>query len=606
MIHFRRFCIIIAFVSITFSAFAQNGDMVSTSGGVVLTSGDLVLNPGDLAMAEKYVQWAADSIKQERWLEAETALERAADFANESSDVSYLLALCRHHLNRPRGAVLHALDIALKTDRWTHYEKSSAFLLQAETYLALKRYSFVIASVNFALPQSPDTMLLHLRALKYLGDLPAFLRLMTQALNIYEHDPRFVSLLFESVDEQIPQLNERTLIDTALRRLPLLVEKDPSLSYKAVPFLRNIEDSRRLLQNYRAENAIHPESLPLSLKIGVIDEKTMMNDFFSYRTNQYSVKNQSENLLYLHLIRELWDLLRNNEYKNDFIRNLLAFSGVVIEDSDNDSYPESFTRYKNGKIDFFNYDEDQDWLSELTLHFYADNDLPQTAEFETMDDDSEFLNISAYHVKDEDRGKVYLEYFTYPSVKAARLGETKYFPVYREFHVAPIDVVPIVDEKWEGGEMPLYPKIVSSVSRLTKRSLISFANIIKRPSREFPEAIEEIHLTNSVVNRAREVLPDGSIISEMFFERGEPYMQYVDLDFDGKQETRRQFLREGQDFPGIDPTDYNPVLELLESDFNGDDFYEYGELYLPDGRIERSWDNDGDGIRETKEVKPNV
>ncbi len=159
-------------------------------------------------------------------------------------------------------------------------------------------------------------------------------------------------------------------------------------------------------------------------------------------------------------------------------------------------------------------------------------------------------------------------------------------------------------------DMPLYPEIVPSISRLTKRSLISFSNIIRRPSREFPEAIgavEEIHLTDSVVNRAREVLPDGSVVSEMYFTLGEPYLQHVDLDLDGRKETRRQFLRENRlDFPGADPTDYEPVLEKSESDWDGDGMFEYGELYLEDGTIERSWDNDGDGIRETKEVKPDV
>ncbi len=561
---------------------------------------------GDLAMAEKYALWAMDSIKHNRWTEAEAGLERAGDFADVSSDLSYLLALCRHHLNRPKGAVLHALDLAVETDRWLYHEKSSAVLLQAETYLALKRYSFVIAYVNFELTASAETMLLHLRALNGLGDHPAFLRLMTRALNMYEHDPRFVSLLFDSVDARIPQLNERNLVDIALRRLPLLAEKDPTLAYKAFPFMRNVDDARRLMETYRAENPIHPESLPAALSLGVIDEEMMMRDFFSYTDDQYSKTNQAEYVLDLHLVRELWNLLRNNESRDAFIRNLSAFSGVIVEDSDDDSYPESFTRYHNGKIQFFDYDVDQDRLPELSLGFYADDDLPQRAELEAPEDET--VEHVAYHVKAEDQEKIYLEYFTYPSVKSARLNQTEYFPVYREFHFAPVNFVPIAGEDF--ADMPLYPEIVPSISRLTKRSLISFSNIIRRPSREFPEAagaVEEIHLTDSVVNRAREVLPDGSVVSEMYFILGEPYLQYVDLDLDGRKETRRRFLRgKGLEFPGADPTDYKPVLEKSESDWDGDDMFEYGELYLEDGTIERSWDNDGDGIRETKEVKSDV
>jgi hypothetical protein len=333
-----------------------------------------------------------------------------------------------------------------------------------------------------------------------------------------------------------------------------------------------------------------------------------MRDFFSHTTNQYSPVNQDEYVLDLKLIRELWQLLRNNDYRDEFIRNLLAFSGVIVEDRDNDSYPESFARYENGKIRFYDYDVNQDGLPELSLNFYADDELPQRAEV-TMPNDDLPKEFSAYPLRAEDQEKIYLEYFAYPSLKSALLSETEYFPVYREFHFAPVEFVPMAgehDQLHRFANMPLYPELGLSVSRLTKRSLISFANIIKRPSREFPEAIEEIHLTNSVVNRAREVMPDGTIVSEMFFEMGEPYLQYIDRDTDGRKETRRVFTREKNfDFLREDPTDYNPVLEQTESDFDGDDLYEYGERYLSDGTIELSWDTDGDGIRETKEINLN-
>ncbi len=594
MLNFRRVLILMGlFVSAVLSVFSQTGDAAPGS--------------GDAAMAEKYVLWAMDLIQHERWTEAEIGLERAADFAGVSSDLSYLLALCRSHLNRPRGAVIYALDTALETNRWKYCEVSSALLLIAETYLALKRYSFALFFVN-KLPPSADTMMIQLRAEKGMGDHQAFLRLMARALDMYEHDPRPVSILFDVVDAKVPRLNERELVDLALQRLPLFIQKDPSLAYKAVPFMRNIADARRLVEAYRAEHAPHPESLPAALELGVIGEETMMRDFFSYKTDQYSAENREEYVLRLDLVRELWRLLRNDASRDEFKRNLSAFSGVIIDDSNDDSFPESFTRYEAGRIQSYAHDSDQDRLSELSLYFYADDELPRRAEVEVMDDDSGLLEIAAFHVRAEDQEKMYIEYFTYPSVKSARMGETDYFPVYREFFFAPVGFVPITGGDEDFQDVPLYPRLLEdSISRLTKRSLISFADIIKRPSREFPEAVEEIHLANSVVNRAREVLPDGRVVSEMFFELGEPYLQYADLDTDGRRETRRVFKRErGLPFSGTDPTDYKPVLEKAESDWNGDEIYEYGELYLPGGIIERSWDNDGDGIREHKEVIPDV
>ncbi len=589
MVYLRRTLVIISlFTAITISGFSQ------TQGAAPQT--------GDAAVAEKYTLWAMDSIKNNHWTEAELALERASDYADVSSDLSYLLALCRSQLKRPRGAVFDALDKAIEADRWRHYEASQALLLKAEMLLEVKDYPGVIHIVN-RLPLSADTMVLHLRALKGQDDPVAFQRLMTRALDLYPHDPRPVSVLFGYASSNVPKLNERALVDLALNRLSLLVSDDPSLGYKAAPFVRNPGDARRLVETYRAGGNPHPASLPIALKLGVIDEQVMIRDLFAYTTNQYSVKNQQEHVLDIGLIRSLWDLLRNNESREEFARNLSAFSGVIIEDRDNDSYPESYARYHQGQTELYSYDADQDGLPEIVLHF--GDELPRRAEVVTMDDSFEIKGFSSYPLKADDRAIISLEYFRYPSVKSARLGQTEYFPVYREFLFAPVDFVSITGRGLPN--VPLYPELNPSVSRLTKRSLISFSNIIKRPSRDFPEAIEEIHLTNSVVNRAREILPDGRMASEMFFELGQPYLQYIDLDMDGRRETRRLFKREpGVPSPGDDPTDYKLILEKSESDWDGDGMYEYGELHLPGGLIERSWDNDGDGIRESREMRPEV
>ena len=74
---------------------------------------------GDSAMALRYAEWAKNTIEQGLWNEALAGLERASDFSNVSSDISYLLALARSQTNMDRGSVLEALEMALVADRWT-------------------------------------------------------------------------------------------------------------------------------------------------------------------------------------------------------------------------------------------------------------------------------------------------------------------------------------------------------------------------------------------------------------------------------------------------------------------------------------------------------
>ena len=79
---------------------------------------------GDAAVATQYVLWAEDAITAGQWTRARAALERAADFADVSSDISYLLALARSRTNDNRGSVLQAVRQAIKTGLWSRYSET--------------------------------------------------------------------------------------------------------------------------------------------------------------------------------------------------------------------------------------------------------------------------------------------------------------------------------------------------------------------------------------------------------------------------------------------------------------------------------------------------
>ncbi|MDR0589764.1 MAG: hypothetical protein LBG25_04400, partial [Spirochaetaceae bacterium] len=310
-------------------------------------------------MAEPYVRWAERAIDEGRWEEAREVLERAGDFADVSSDLSYLLARVRFHGDAPRGAVLEALRRGLEADRWYIYSAEAARLLEAETLIILRSFTEALRVLS-RIPPGADQITLRLSALKGLGDREGFRRAMEAALEQYPWDPRPVRFLFEFFRFRYPQFshtpelypgeyepNEQSLINTALRRLPLLVGIDGELAYGAVPFIADLDTARRFIAAYRALGEPNPASIPAALGLGLIDENQAMEELFFPRA---LVSSQTPGKLVVDraLLLAVWDLLRTPESRGRFSRNLSAFSGVIMDDRDQDGYPEAKTAFSEG------------------------------------------------------------------------------------------------------------------------------------------------------------------------------------------------------------------------------------------------------------------
>ncbi|MDR1637616.1 MAG: hypothetical protein LBR93_09790, partial [Treponema sp.] len=296
------------------------------------------------AAGEAYAAWAEGLINEGRWAEALAGLERGGDFSDESSDISYLLAKARFHENLPLPAVLEALRRAFEADRWVKYSPSEARLLEARLLMGMRNFSEALRSLSLV-PLDVEAVRLRLRALLGLPDLPEFRRLMADAINRYPRDPRPVEILFSYARERFPRENEPELIELALKRLPYLLEEEPRLGYLAAPFVRDTAEARRLVEAYRAGGKPEAASIPVSLNLGVIDETLAVEELFDP-----SAASPADRTLDKSLILSVWALLRNQEGRALFKRNLLAFSGVITEDADGDGFPEARTRYREGLI----------------------------------------------------------------------------------------------------------------------------------------------------------------------------------------------------------------------------------------------------------------
>jgi hypothetical protein len=570
--------------------------------------------------AEQYVLWAEQAIGEGRWDQALAALERGADFAAESSDVSYLLAEVRCHENLPLLPALDDLRRAFDAGRWDRYAPSQGRLLEAETLIRLRNYSGALRSLDLA-GQDPGAgaktvrggtgeaprsggqyaAILRLLALKGLSQTEEFLRFLAVVMDRYPRDPRPPEILFSWAYGRMPEdglplaRTDRALVDLALRRLPLFLEgwnaeapesyppgsrlrgisASSRLGYLAASFIRDTGEARRLVSACRALGADR-ESLPISLDLGLIDDRQAVEELFESAGSSPPVLDRDT-------LRRVWSLTRSPEGRDLFRRGLLEFSGLIITDADRDGLREEWTRYSSGTPLEYCRDADQDGREDLRVVFSAGG-IPLRAE----------------------EGRVRVEWERYPAVLQAELDGTRYIPAPETMFYAPIRFSPLAGDAGvpgpEAGTGPFYPEAEIRSPRLTERTLVSFALNVVRPSAEFPGGIEYLELDQGVPRRAVEVF-EGKTVSLTEFVLGRPRVQRLDLDLDGRMETIRRF-REGA-VSEENPLVYEKILESVETDRDRDGLYETGERFFPDGTSVYSWDTNGDGARDYSETRGN-
>jgi len=528
---------------------------------------------GDPAIGRRYTEWAAKEMEAGRYKEALAGLERGADYAASYSDLSFLLGYARDLAGKPRYDALAAYAQALETKRWEKYRPSDCRLKIAGVLVALRRYDDALQTLDInaeervTAGEKSDALKLRLAALKGLRQNGAFIRLMGEAMDQYPRDGQFVKQLFAFArfDER---RQSRELVDLAVKRLPALTADYPELAYLAVPYIRDTGLARRYVEEYRANARNGPTaraaaaSLPAALSLGIISDDQAVNELFAGRENRE---------LDVEVIRDVYANLRGGEAREKMRRNLLSFSGVIIEDDDVDGYRDSQTFYANGLITRYEYDADQDRLAEWDIRFNAG--VPADAD----------AALGGYAAAGEE-GFAAVTWERYPAVLHTDVDGSRFIPRPLDFFWKPVSFPEL---RTAGGAIAdfLYPAREDPATVLTRRSIASFAVVIERPSADFPGGIVREELINGVVKGAK-TFAGGKLAAETEYVNGRPVLERLDLDNDGRMETVRRYSRAG-------------IPESRESDWDGDGIYEYAETYTPDGVI-KSWDLDKDGIRETE------
>jgi len=563
---------------------------------------------GDTEAALQYAKWAQQAVKDGRWSEALAGLERASDFANVSSDISYMLALARSNQGKNRTSIVEALDKAVEINRWVLYNKNDAFLLKIEQLIAIRNYYGALIILGQT-AESADSAMLKLNAFYGLilnngsaSDLAQFRNLMLSVMEKYPRDPRPLRIFFEYARNRNPEpsalaqssdaQSDLNLINVVLRRLPFLLETDPELAYIAAPFIRDTEEARRLAASYRAAGIrnirnrdFFPSagSIPVALNLGLINDTEAVNELFSGSRGINSplppgIKADGNPVLEKKIITEVYNLLRSEEGRELFTEKLLSFSGLIISDEDNDGYFDSRSYFNAGVIRKFEFDRNQENTFDIQVSFSADG-VPVSAEYPVTG----YVQPAA------------VIWERYPTVKQADLAHEKFTFPPGDFQFAPVSFIVLGGSNKRSG---LLCPVLSYKSELTRRSMVSFCTSITRPSIEFNGAEEQVFFQQGFPWQAVEIL-NGNHLSVTEFEKGIPVIQYIDLDLDGRMETIRRFHRPSPAYPWPDSEytfDFRRLIASSESDWTGDGRYKTGEVYLQDGSVVYSWDMDGSGI----------
>ncbi|MDR2193075.1 MAG: hypothetical protein LBP19_01175 [Treponema sp.] len=448
----------------------------------------------DTILAQNYFAWAQKRVDEGRWREARAGLERSLDFADVSSDISYLLALVRLHEGAPRLLVLEAAELALATGRWRHYTAEQGKLLYARLLIGLHTFSAALDTLA-GVSECAEKCELQLLAFKGLNNRAAFDTAAVFALDMYPRNPVFVRIIFTyfADGDMLPERNERDIIYLCLSRLPILMEYDPELAYLAVPFIPNEVHARLLVAAYLATYKPNADSIPAALSLGLIDEQSAIDTMFDSVIDK-------ETLL------SVWNLCTDTG-RTGIRQRLLSWTGVITTDTDKDGIVEMQISYRNGRIASYREDTDQDDAMELIVLF--ENGIPIRAE----------------------TGGITVQWERYPAILSADLKGSRYFPKPNDFFFEPLRFTALVQ-----GSV-LYPeRNKQTASRLTERTLLASAILIERDSAGFSGAKERIELVSGIPQCAREYVNE-KLVSETTYRQGTPLIKKIDFDLDGMFET---------------------------------------------------------------------
>ena len=566
--------------------------------------------------AVRCLKLAENCLMSRDWNNALKQAELGLSYDDSISDLIYVKAAALMNMNSKKADVLSQINKAFELDNWVNNKKNGARILYADLLSDTGKYE---DSMNLLDSQpfifSADAEFIRIKNMYRMGTSQSIenARLkLNSAIRIYPSDSRFANLFFMfemallqnyailGINYEIPDI-VKTVANYYISKLPDYDGKNLELELLASFFASSDMQNRLVRAIDSKEQTVHPLLAVAGLQVGLYSEKRAVELFFETVENTFCLSDLE--FLTLHL--------RDSEVSDFLMEKLLNYDGFVYVDCDFDLQNEVVIEYKTGRPLNINCDFDNDGNQD----FYAKCDFgsPEIVQLQGE-------NISVYYQEYPFVSKIILhDNSKTDEVQQNKLTVLNYFG--KEFSFAPVEL----KENDVFGMLGLdfYVPVFTN----TQFSLPDFDSLYKNAiSVEYPvKERENAKVVYTVFQ--------GELISAVFLQNEKnyafcnfsniPFGRAVDFDDDGVYETLEQYdlILENPDASSL----YEPefltsifgenflhqminenkkiYLQKISIDRNSNHFYEYAEEYLSDNGKISFWDNNDDGIIDSKHTR---
>lgn len=520
------------------------------------------------------------------------------------SDLSYVIAASEYNMGASRNKVISDLEKAFEKKEWVNYSNTQARILLADLYSDTNRYEEslnVLDEVPFI--YSADAEFIRVKNYYRIGTDESWneARLKINASRrIYPDDKRFpvVFFVFENLRKKfcqvykIPYEIPEIVYNIAEAYLPYIPDYSSASQNIDIELLAanfaSEDVKQRLVKSILSKSKIQTPLLVTSaLECGVYTQKEAFTKFFESTSGEIDILSLE---FFLSQITEP-DVVQN------VCELLTNYEGKILVDENLDLQYEVIVNYKLGRPDTFSYDFNNDGIFEYEgqcdlgapRYVYANN-----RSFELFYEDFPCVNQ--------------LELFSDNIIFSFAPGDFSYVPFLMK-----------KNEILGNFNVDFYiPCMFSNPDLMISPELNKCANTVTIPIHE-KENCKAVYQTFK-----------GNVVNVKFFENdvqygyanfedGLPFVRLLDNNLDGIFETtevyksiddslfsedERNYFKENNKaddiFGGLVSDIY---LSKISIDSNLNSKIEFQEEYLPfDGKI-ICWDNDDDGILDSKYIR---
>lgn len=542
---------------------------------------DRELQQMNTSYALQYLQKAVELHADSKYADALEYVEKGITFDDSFADFFYLKAQCLARLNGTRAQCLDAAETALTSGlKLRMYNRDNLVLLLVRLYIETERYNEALQLLETLAFVSADRDFYRASALYGLGRDEQARDVIETALSRWSFDVRFPRLFFLQERDKSMTRAGKKLADALLQQLYVWIEQEPSLAVYAAPFDPNPRENNRRLKVYRNMHAIDSQKLGAraqlaavlaELRYGVIDEKTAVEEFFAVTTVGHLPQKANVNttipVLYSDQLIELCRLTGINAVRKEIGKHLKVFSGVLLEDDNNDDIPSTAVFFEQGRpvSAYFDLNQDEVYEYQVQCNFGTPN-LIVTPK-------------NGYAVR----------YDNYPAIHSIVQNAEK-----REYIMRPLALrwEPVVQTELDlrlrdtDAEAPAFftLRLRNNARLLQEHDFIFSLLYSEEPASSDENAVVRTHFEDGRMISA-ETKRGTQTLSFNRYRNGALAQKEYDYDGDGFFEVLEQYGKQEK-------------LEKISVDVNKNKLFEYYEVYKTDGTVIKNWDENEDGAPE--------